>query len=132
MRRLRQELRINPIDTQPNIAVGVSIPFNGTPVFNSTYTTKNQIKSNIINFFLTNQGERIMNPNYGGGLRAFLFEPATEIGQLQDYLSAQLEIRFPQVTIITFNIVDNEDNSITINFAYSINGQQDNITIKVV
>lgn len=131
MRRLRQELRVNPLDTQPNVAIGIAIPFNGNPVFRSNYTTKDQIKSNLLNFFLTNKGERIMNPNYGGDLRSFLFEPTTEIGQLQDYISSQLELRFTQITIIAFNIIDNDDNSINISLTYSINNQQDNITITI-
>ena len=47
-----------PVDTLPDVAVGVSIPFSGKAVFNQTYLTKDQIKSNLINFFLTNKGER--------------------------------------------------------------------------
>ena len=56
---------IVPIDLNPRKAVGVSIPFNGNAVFNSTYTTNNQIQSNLINFILTNKGERIQDPNFG-------------------------------------------------------------------
>ena len=40
-----------PVDTLPDVAVGVSIPFSGVAVFNQTYLTKDQIKSNLINFF---------------------------------------------------------------------------------
>ena len=42
--------KIFPIDTKPSVAVGISIPFNGDAVFNSTYTTKDAVKSNILNF----------------------------------------------------------------------------------
>ena len=45
--------RINPLDRQPRKAVGISLPFSGQAVFNSTYTTKDAIKNNIINFFIT-------------------------------------------------------------------------------
>ena len=50
--------KINPLDRQPRKAVGISLPFSGQAVFNSTYTTKDAIKNNIINFFLTGKGER--------------------------------------------------------------------------
>ena len=43
--------KIFPIDTKPGIAVGVSLPFNAPNVFYSTYTTKDSIKYNLINFF---------------------------------------------------------------------------------
>jgi hypothetical protein len=73
-----QTIRVNPLDLQKNIAIGVSLPFNTPGVFNSTYTTKDQIKSNLLNLLLTDIGERIMNPNFGTLLRRFLFEGITD------------------------------------------------------
>jgi hypothetical protein len=69
--------QIYPIDLNPSKAVGVDIPFNGPAVFKSNYLTKDAIKNNLINFFLTNPGERFLNPTFGGGLRAFIFEQIT-------------------------------------------------------
>jgi hypothetical protein len=69
--------KINPLDLQPRKAVGVSIPFSSRAVFNSTYTTQDALKSNLINFLLTNKGERFLNPNFGADLRALLFEQMT-------------------------------------------------------
>ena len=57
--------RIYPIDTRPGIGVGVAIPFNAPGVFRTTYTTREATKSNLINFFLTNQPERYLNPTLG-------------------------------------------------------------------
>ena len=45
--------RINPLDLQPRKAIGVSLPFSGKAVFNPTYVTKDAIKNNLINYFLT-------------------------------------------------------------------------------
>ena len=47
--------KIYPIDTKPSVAIGIGLPFNGNAVFNSTYLTKDAIKSNLLNYFLTNQ-----------------------------------------------------------------------------
>ena len=69
--------QIYPIDLNASKAVGVDIPFNSNAVFKSNYLTKDAIKNNLINFFLTNPGERYLNPTFGGGLRAFIFEQIT-------------------------------------------------------
>ena len=46
----------NPIDVGSRVAIGVSIPFNSPQIFTQTYTTQEQIKSNIINYILTDRG----------------------------------------------------------------------------
>ena len=66
--------KINPLDRQPRKAIGVSLPFTGLGVFNSTFTTRDAVKNNLINFFLTGKGERFLNPTFGTGLRNLLFE----------------------------------------------------------
>mgnify|MGYP000447810238 CR=1 FL=1 len=70
-----QVVRIDPRDLDKNKAIGVSIPFNGEGVFKSTFSTKDQIKSNLINLLLTYKGERVLNPQFGADLPRLLFEP---------------------------------------------------------
>ena len=65
--------QINPLDLNPSTGIGVDIPFNGNAVFKSNFQTKNSIKNNIINYFLTNPGEHYLNPTFGAGLRDFIF-----------------------------------------------------------
>ena len=74
--------KIFPIDTKPGTAVGTSLNFNDPGVFLSTYTTKDAIKNNLINFFLTNRTERYLNPNFGGDLRKYIFEQIFKIYSL--------------------------------------------------
>ena len=69
-----QQININPLDLNNNVAIGVVFPFNGNAIFNSSYTTQDQAKSNLINVLLTEPGERIMEPNFGVGLKRLLFE----------------------------------------------------------
>jgi len=45
--------KINPLDRQPRKAVGVNLPFSGQAVFNSNYLTKDAVRNNLINYFLT-------------------------------------------------------------------------------
>ena len=69
---------IEPIDLQPRVAIGISLPFNGSTGFNSTYTTEAQLKSNLVSFLLTNRGERVLNPTFGANLRELIFEQIHE------------------------------------------------------
>jgi phage baseplate assembly protein W len=115
--------QINPLDLNPSIAIGVNLPLNGPSVFISNYQTKDAIKNNLINYFLTNPGERPLNPTFGGGLRAFLFEQINEnnLDGLKETVSLQLENTFPNVIVNSLNILRNDDyNLITIELKYSV------------
>ena len=115
--------QIFPIDLDNSAAVGISLPFNGPTVFKSNYQTKDAIKYNLINFFLTNPGERPLNPNFGGGLRDFIFEQISNdnIDFLLEDVSSKVGEYFPNVQIEDLNVLRNEDNNqITINFTYRV------------
>lgn len=127
-----------PIDTQFSKAIGVKFPFSGQgdAVFSSTYTTRDAIKSNIINFFLTNKGERIMYPDFGANLRVFVFEhiETNKIGELKDYIRLLLNTNFPQVETTNIQLLSNTDlNLIQINIAYQIivTREEDNISLNL-
>jgi len=115
--------RIYPIDTKPGTGVGVAIPFNAPGVFKITYTTKEATKSNLINFFLTNKNERYLNPNFGGNLRAFIFQQINtgNLDSLKEDIQYQLGLYFPQVVIDTLEITSSEDyNQVNIVLKYNI------------
>jgi hypothetical protein len=63
-----------PIDTQLQKAVGVNLPFSGRAVFTSNYLTRDAIRNNLINFFSTRKGERVMNPLFGSIIQQTVFE----------------------------------------------------------
>ena len=69
----RELPRIIPVDINKRQAIGVKLPFDSPSVFTSTFTTKEQVKSNLINLLLTYPGERVLNPQFGVGLRNYLF-----------------------------------------------------------
>jgi phage baseplate assembly protein W len=115
--------QIFPIDLNPNKAVGVDIPFNGPAVFKSNYLTKDAIKNNLINFFLTNPGERYLNPTFGGGLRAFIFEQITAENTefLLEDISEKIVLYFPNIKIESLNVIGLEDqNELKVELSYSI------------
>ena len=115
--------KIFPIDTKPGTAVGVAIPFTAPGVFYSTYTTKDAVRNNLINFFLTNPPERYLNPTFGSGLRAFIFEQITtgNLDGLKENIQAQLSLYFPNVTVASLEIFQDPDiNTITVSLTYNV------------
>ena len=115
--------QIAPIDLNPNLAVGVNLPFSGPAVFISNYQTKDAIKNNLINFFLTNPGEIPLNPTFGGGLRAFIFSQINEnsLDGLKENVSLKLETYFPNVIINSLDVLKRDDeNSVVVQLKYSI------------
>ena len=115
--------QISPLDLQPRKAVGVKLPFSSRSVFTSTYTTQDALKSNLINFLLTNKGERYLNPNFGANIRALLFEQLTS--EIQDTVSAVIrsgiQTYFNNVNIQTLNVIKSPDNNaITIFMRYTV------------
>jgi len=131
-----QVVKIDPRDLDGNKAIGVSLPFNASGVFNKTYSTKDQIKSNLINLLLTSKGERVLNPEFGADLPRLLFEPLTEelYLKIQNQIISSVNIYIPEITILNIEITPNIDyNLINIKLDYKLNisGQQDNIIIEL-
>lgn len=115
--------KIFPIDTKPGTAVGVALPFNAPGVFYSTYTTQEAIKTNLIDFFLTEPGERYLNPTYGGGLRSFIFEQITSntLDSLQEDIQSKINRFFPNVRVLDLEVLQDPDyNTITVSIKYNI------------
>ena len=112
-----------PNDTRQRVGIGVDIPFSSGGVFTPNYTTKEAIKNNIINFFLTNPGERPANPLFGGGLRDFIFEQISfeNLDFLKEDINTKLQQFFPDVVINEVEVIGNEDkNEVVVNLQYAV------------
>jgi phage baseplate assembly protein W len=115
--------QIHPLDLQPRKAVGVGLPFSSNSVFTSTYTTKDALKSNIINYFLTEKGERFLNPNLGAGLRAILFDQMTEDTKevVKQVIRQGIAEWFPNVSIEDLRVSYTQDtNTATVYISYRV------------
>lgn len=123
-----------PIDSNDRKAVGFGFPLNGPAVFVPTFTTRDQTKANLINYLLTNKGERVFNPNFGADLRNLLFENIVEqtTEDLSSAIQTDINNFFPQVEVkeIKFNNQP-DDNTINFTLVYTIRnfGITDDITI---
>lgn len=135
---LPQTIRVNPLDLQGNIAIGISLPFNGpSGPFNKTYSTQDQIKSNLINLLLTNKGERIYNPEFGADLKRVIFEGISDdiISLIQNLINTNVNTYIPEVEIIEIIVDNNEDNnsvSVSVNYRLRISGTSDQITVQFI
>ena len=130
-----QTIRVNPLDLQKNIVIGVSLPFNAKGVFNKTYSTKDQIKSNLINLLLTDKGERIMNPEFGADVRRSLFDNITEsnIDLLRLKITDAVNIFIPEIQLGNIDIVPDSDYNtldITISYRLIISNTPDQVTVQ--
>jgi phage baseplate assembly protein W len=97
-------------------------------------------KQNIKMVVMTSPGERIMNPDFGVGLRNFLFEPENfEFERLRTTIYKQVKKYVPFVSIQKINTVDLQDipgeqsptNSLGIQIIYTIPsaGLSDSLTV---
>jgi phage baseplate assembly protein W len=133
-----KQTNIFPIDLQPRNAVGLAFPFtnsatSGSIPFKLNYTTRDQVKSNIIVYLSTNKGERPLNPNYGGGLKNFLFEQLSTntFSNVEDVIKRELASQFPQVNLKKVEVLGSPDNyTLTIVITYSVfNNETDTLAI---
>jgi len=134
---------INPINLNPNIGIGINIPFNNVGpaealfyttgstvtvvnngVFTLNYNTQEAIKNNLINYFLTNPGELPLNPSFGAGLRTFLFEQITDLNNatIKSFVQDKLDNVFPMIQIASLDILSNtqDNNTIIISLKYFV------------
>jgi len=119
--------RIQPIDLEPRRAVGITVPLSGKAVFNSSYETKNAIKSNLINFILTGKGERYFNPTFGSGIRNLIFANINRdnLTSLELIIRDELASFFPNLDINELTLSSNiDDNTILFSLKFSITDTQ--------
>tara|TARA_Y100000310_G_C20334796_1_gene646972 strand:- start:34 stop:450 length:417 start_codon:yes stop_codon:yes gene_type:complete len=82
--------------------------------FALTKTYEEVIKQNLKNLVLTSPGERMMDINFGVGIRDFLFEPnVREVrSKIDERIRTQVTIYMPFVEIRRINFFSGEDISI--------------------
>jgi len=127
----RETIEIKPIDLQPKKALGVRLPFAsvGSP-FILNYTTKDQVKSNLINLLLTNPGERFNEPLFGVGIYDQMFKQEVNAETLKERIKRQTELFVPEVEVENLEISQNE-HTVDINIIYRLlaNNAMDAVTI---
>lgn len=128
--------RVDPRDFQVNTAIGVALPFNAPGVFNSVYSTREQIKYNLINLILTSKGERIGHPNFGTILKQQLFEPITDetFPLIRSSITTAVDQYLPEITVNFIDLVPFEDENtlaVTMDYTILLSNQSDSVIINI-
>lgn len=108
------------------IGYSVKLPLQLSPAdgpFALNKTLLSVVRQNIKMIIFTSPGERIMDSNFGVGIRSYLFEQNTEIAKinLRDRIIQQIRTYLPFVTIVNVAVTSNEqaENAIYVKLEYT-------------
>ena len=112
-------ININPVDLNEEAAIGVTLPFNSDSVFNQSFTTKEAVKSNLINVLLTFPGERVFEPEFGVDLKRLIFEQNIDEESLKSNINDQVGMYIPEIEIEDIDIkMVPDENTLYIRLTY--------------
>ncbi len=126
--------KVYPNDLRPRVAIGVNIPFSTPGVFQPNYQTRDAIKNNLINYFLTNPGERIENPLFGAGLRDYIFKAISiqNFDFIKEDIQEKIKQNFDDIEVDKVEVLrTTSENTIQINITYSIPNTGINDTLEL-
>jgi phage baseplate assembly protein W len=126
--------RVYPNDLRPRVAIGVDLPLSGPTAFIPNYQTKDAIRNNLINYLLTNPGERIENPSFGAGLRAYIFTQISNdnLDYIKEDLQEKISNNFADINLEEVEVLQSvNSNTIQVNINYSIPNTGINDTLEL-
>ena len=100
----------------------------------TVFKDEDSIKESIRNLLLTDSGERLMQPNIGGNIRAMLFENITpgNLTLIEDQVRTTLDIHEPRAEIIDVSVsAIDEQNVVRIRIQFYILNNQQPISVDV-
>ena len=131
---IKQTKRINPLDLNRNVKIGVAFPLDENNMFSGTETQAEQNKSNLLNLLLTEPGERVNQPDLGVGLKSLLFENITNANEIVPIIEEQLETYVPDIDledVLSEFIEDEHILQITLVYSLVISGLRDSIVVNM-
>jgi len=125
------------------VGLDAALPLTKDPddgFYTLTKTVKQNTQQKVKMLMLTAPGERIMVPDYGVGLRNFLFENTPEF-EIFSRIKEQVATYLPEISIVSLQIGPADEktvaksgrrNSLSIYFSYLINGINLQDTVNIV
>ena len=129
---IKEIKRINPLDSNKNATIGVGFPINEKNLFQGTKTISEQNKANLINLLLTQPGERINLPDYGVGIKSYLFETNINIEVLKGRIVNKIQRYIPNISLTEIKINKSDDERtifMTVVYKNLLNNMQDSIQL---
>ena len=96
---------INPSVELPK-KFGMSYPIGKAGSYFGKSLGKALIRNNILQLLFTNTGERVMLPQFGAGLKKFLFEPIGdgELEEMREIIESNITIFMPKVKLESLEV----------------------------
>ena len=104
--------RINPLDLNKNVRIGVAFPLDEENMFTGTETFIEQVKHNLLNLLLTYPGERVNLPKFGVGLKNLIFEQDIDLETLKIKIQNQINIFISDIKLQSVSTSLSEDEHI--------------------
>ena len=123
------EIKIHPLDFEPDVAIGIDLPMmtNTGAGFQQTYTTIDQAVANSKNLLYTNKGERVMQPEFGCDLHSLLFENISDdlLSKIEDTIRSSFNYWLPYIFINELTVTGEADrNRVFITMRISLEGNK--------
>ena len=118
-------------ETSQSREIGIGIAFADKGVFTSTITTTQQVKNQLVNFILTNPGERLFDPYFGSGIKALLFEQNTDLDAIASQLQEKIELYVQNIRVKDVSMTGDDSNNVFISITYSIFNQEDTLNVTI-
>lgn len=123
-----------------NNSISPKLPLtrDNTNGFTMNTVLKDSIKQNVKTLFLTSPGERVYDPEFGIGLRKFLFEqPEPKLSdEIKGRISDQVKEYLPFISIVDIDIFSDEavEHLLYCRFEYFINplSESDQLDIQIL
>ena len=132
MPRILPSRRINPLDLNKNVKIGVAFPLDETNMFSGTKTVKEQVKANLLNLLLTYPGERVNLPKFGIGLKNLLFEQEIDLETLKLKIQSQINRYISSIELKDILINTSEDRhtiSVSLTYTYILDNSTQSIQL---
>jgi phage baseplate assembly protein W len=93
-------------------AIGITLPlYISNVAFNQSFTTVDQVRTNIKSLLLTRRGERVMQPNLGSGLDELVFDFNDDdfANNLEETIISTIQQWLPYVTVEEIDIEQTDE-----------------------
>ena len=102
--------------------------------FENIETTKELVRFHLTNLLLTNPGEKISDPDYGVGIRNFLFENSSDsiLSDIEDAIEEGIEQYVYYINLNDVRVTSSpEENKLNITISYALPNDTENQILEI-
>lgn len=123
-----------PLKPQPNYSdISTNFGLNAVNSDVVRLTEMDAVKRAIKNLVMTDKYERLLDPRFGAGINALLFEPMTPMTTMaiRDTIENSITTYEPRADLITLDVVPDEDNqSYYVDLVFSLRSTNQTATVQ--